>query len=123
MICNPDVNCDAGRLLGCGTYCCRLLVRLDPDEQDPGDGTTPPKGFVDKDKDGYCIHFDRDSELCRNWKNRPRVCREYSCNGDVLLQAAIKTSFKSLPELVRNAAMLYLPKELYISVPCHSDDK
>jgi hypothetical protein len=121
MACKADVNCDAGRKLGCGSYCCRLLVRLRPEEQEPGDGVTPPKGFVDKDQDGYCIHFDRDTELCKIWHERPQVCREYTCNTDFLLQTAIHNSFNSIADLVKRAAEFYLPKELYIRVPCHSD--
>lgn len=122
MACKADVNCDAGRKLGCGSFCCRLLVRLQPEEREPGDGITAAKGFVDKDENGYCIHFDRQTELCKIWQTRPQVCREYTCNSDFLLQTAIYNSFDSLVGLVKCAAKFYLPKEQYVTVPCHSDD-
>jgi len=43
-----NVDCDAGMRLGCQTYCCRLLVRLDPEEREICDGSTTAKGYVDK---------------------------------------------------------------------------
>jgi hypothetical protein len=113
-----DVDCEAGRRLGCATFCCRLLVRLDPDEREPGDGVTPPKGFVDKDPvSGLCIHFDPQSNLCRIWERRPRVCREYSCNPDPLLQVVLRQGFRSLVALLRASATAFIPRETYRYVP------
>ncbi len=112
-----NVDCVAGRVLGCQTYCCRLLVRLEPEERDYGDGTQTPKGCVDKAADGYCIHFDRNTHLCKNWHQRPRACREYSCNGELLLQVAIRHEFKNIVELVKLAATACIPLETYVSIP------
>lgn len=112
-----SVDCEAGRSLGCKTYCCRLLVRLEPDERVAGDGTQTPKGYVDKTADGYCIHFDRQSNLCGNWHNRPRACREYSCHGELLLQVALRHEFKNIVELVKLASTACIPLETYISIP------
>lgn len=112
-----NVDCVAGRKLGCQTYCCRLLVRLEPDERDKGDGSNTPKGYVDKAEDGYCINFDRQTHLCNNWHARPRACSAYSCNGELLLQVAIRHEFKNVVELVKLAATVDIPLESYINIP------
>jgi len=110
-----NVDCDAGRRQGCRTFCCRLLVRLAPDERSD-DG----KGFVDKDADGLCVHLDRDSYLCRIWAQRPKVCREYDCNSDDLLQVALRQGFRTIVDLAQAATRMYLPREQYLRVP-HRD--
>lgn len=79
-----------------------MLVRLDPEEREPTDGSTPPKGFVDKDEEGFCVHFHRETGHCAHWQSRPRVCREYDCNADSLLQIVLREGFVSLTTLVRN---------------------
>lgn len=118
-MCDADIDCDAGRALGCQTFCCRLLVRLDPDEREPGQNGLPPKGFVDKDlEDGLCIHLDRDNRRCRIWARRPRICREYHCNDDAMLQAALKLgTFRNIVELAKAAGHLNVPLENYVRVP------
>lgn len=112
-----DVNCDEGRKRGCQTYCCRLLVRLDPEEREPTQDGTPEKGFVDKTEDGYCIHFDRENFLCSIWHKRPKVCRQYDCNHDALLQAAVRERFRNIVELAKAAARIFVPRECYIRIP------
>lgn len=111
------VDCDTGRCMGCATFCCRMLVRLQLDEIKPGDGTSPPKSFVDKDTDGYCIHFDRESNHCNNWEERPKVCREYECNSDFLLQVVLREGFSNIANLAKAASKAYIPKESYIKIP------
>jgi hypothetical protein len=111
------VNCDEGRRLGCGTFCCRMLVRLQPDEMDPSDGTSPPKGFVDKDPEGYCIHFNRTNSLCLIWEKRPKVCRQYECNSDFMLQVALRHDFNNIVDLARASVNALIPKETYRYVP------
>lgn len=112
-----NVDCRKGRELGCQTYCCRLLVRLSPDERaaDGADGVA--HAFVEKSADGYCVNFDRDTHLCRTWNTRPRVCRSYDCDGDFLLQVAVRNEFKNIAELVKLAATAYIPKETYVHIP------
>ena len=111
------VDCDAGRRMGCATFCCRMLVRLQPDEMEPDDGITIPKGFVDKDPEGYCIHFDRDSGICNNWEKRPKICREYECNSDFMLQVVLREGFVNIAELAKASVRIYIPKETYIYIP------
>lgn len=120
-----DIDCEAGRALGCRTFCCRLLVRLDPDEREPSNNGLPPKGFVDKDlNDGLCIHLDRESYRCRIWARRPRVCREYHCNDDEMLQAALKLGeFRNIVELAKAATQMVLPRDSYVRVPLVDDRK
>jgi Fe-S-cluster containining protein len=113
----PIVDCEEGRRLGCQTFCCRLLVRLDPDEQEPATVSQMPKRFVDKDAQGYCVNLDRETHRCRVWARRPRACREYDCNSDFLLQVALRRRFANIVELVTAAGKEYIPKESYITVP------
>lgn len=98
-----SVDCATGRRLGCQTFCCRLLVRLEPEERRAQAGQVP-KGFVDKDPDGLCVHIDRETFWCRIWAERPRVCREYDCNADPLLQVALRRPFRTIVDLVAAAS-------------------
>jgi len=112
-----SVDCDRGRELGCQSFCCSLLVRLDPEEREPSKDGLPAKGFVPKDENGRCIHQDLESGLCRIWERRPRVCREYECNSDPLMQVVVKFGFTSLGTLFKNAKNGYIPKEHHIKIP------
>ena len=115
-----NVNCAVGRKMGCQIFCCRLLVRLDPDERMAGGNTSG--SFVEKNADGYCMNLDREICLCRIWEERPRVCRGYDCNSDFLLQVAVRNKFRNIAELARIAATAYIPKETYIQIPPVSAD-
>lgn len=117
-----DVDCAKGRQIGCQTYCCRLLVRLEPEERIVSKNGMPAPGFVEKNEKGYCVHFNSDSSLCAIWRNRPKVCREYSCNTDHLLQVALRDSFTSIVDLVKKAQSIFIPKETYIRIPCCGED-
>lgn len=111
------IDCEAGRRLGCNTFCCRLLVRYYEDERPPsGDGSIP-KGCVDKAADGLCIHLDRVTQRCGTWETRPRVCREYDCNGDYLLQVAVRVGVKNIVQLSRDTLTTRVPREDWVRVP------
>ena len=102
--------------MGCDSFCCRLLVRLEPDEMDyTVEGV--PKGFVDKGEDGNCIHFDNDTNLCRIWEKRPKICRAYDCNSDFMLQVVLREGFTNIADVARKATNAYIPKESYILIP------
>ena len=105
------INCNAGRDLGCATFCCRLHVRLSEEERPGFEGV----GTLEKRDDGLCVYLDRNSYLCSIWDKRPGVCREYTCNDDSLLQVVIREGFTDLKTLVRS--QLFIPKETYIKVP------
>lgn len=112
-----DIDCARGRALGCQTFCCRLLVRLEPDERPPAENGLAQKGYMDKDPDGYCIHFDRASGRCRIWENRPRICRAYNCNRDPLLQVALRYPFRNLADLLRASARMLVPRGTEKNMP------
>jgi Fe-S-cluster containining protein len=97
------VDCDAGRKLGCQTFCCRLIVRLAPAEEPRG---RTDRGTLAKDPvDGWCVHLDRATHQCRIWAERPEVCRRYDCNRDPKLQIVIRDSYSDLvPFRLREAA-------------------
>jgi len=105
------VDCEAGRELGCATFCCRLIVRLRDDERPSFDGA----GTIEKSEDGLCCYLDRDSYMCGIWEKRPQVCREYTCNDDDLLQIVLREGFKDLKTLA--LSKLFIPRETYIKIP------
>lgn len=117
------IDCELGRRLGCRTFCCRLLVRYYEDERPPSADGTTPKGCVDKAPDGLCIHLDRATERCGIWESRPRVCREYDCNSDYLLQVAVRRGVTNIVQLSRDALTLHVPREDWVCVAgCAGDD-
>ena len=106
------LDCEAGRLLGCQSFCCRLIVRLGPGEIDPGvseedRSTSPFKSCVDKDlTTGRCVYQDPESGNCLEWERRPAQCREYDCNEDPRLQIVLRDGFTSLTDLVKAPPVL-----------------
>ncbi len=95
------VDCDEGRRMGCATFCCRLIVRLAPGERDPSRPEDSRKRCVDKHPDtGLCMCFDADTGRCTAWQQRPKICREYDCNTDPLLQLVLAEGFTSLTRLL-----------------------
>ena len=98
------LDCDAGRKMGCKSFCCRLLVRLDQKEQTEIDPVTGrKKGYVDKKENGTCIYQDEKTGLCLNWKNRPRICREYDCNHDRMLQVVLNSRSNHLADWMKES--------------------
>lgn len=117
------VDCEAGRELGCRTFCCRLLVKLKPHEMAESVDGVPAKGYVDKDAQGLCVHMDSETWRCKIWQTRPSTCREYCCNNDFMLQVAIREGFTNIADLARKASVSYIPKETYIKVPVISQEE
>jgi len=111
------VDCEAGRRMGCATFCCRLLVRLKPHEMDKPKGHAAVKGFVDKDEQGMCIHLNRENGRCEIWEKRPEICREYDCNQDFLLQIVLRDGFTNIADIACKAIKAYIPKEKHIQIP------
>ena len=111
------VDCEIGRKLGCATYCCRLLVRLDENERQPSADGSVAKSCIDKAPDGLCIQLDRETQRCNIWEKRPRVCREYTCNGDPMLVAAIRMGVKNIVQLSRDSLSLDLAGETPARIP------
>lgn len=69
------IDCNAGRRMGCGTFCCKLLVRLRPEDAEALYPANPSKRFIDKNSDGYCMYLDRTTFRCDIWEKRPSICR------------------------------------------------
>lgn len=116
-----EVDCDVGRTMGCSTFCCRLIVRLTPAERERGlPGVEREMNCLPKSSDGWCIHFDRKTSLCRIWEERPAICREYDCNQDTLLQVVLQEGFRSLTQLVTDDREC--PRNARVRIP-RRDDK
>ena len=98
------LDCDAGRALGCKSFCCRLLVRLEEHERNEVDPTTNRlKGYVDKKENGTCLYQNEKTGLCDNWENRPKICSEYDCNYDKLLQIVIKSNGEKISDWMKES--------------------
>ena len=94
------LDCDQGRVMGCQSFCCALIVRLRDGERDPTVPDDSRKSCVDKSLDtGRCIHQDLDSGRCRIWSERPQTCKEYDCNLDNNLQAVLQFGFRSIMQI------------------------
>lgn len=122
----PDktcIDCEAGRAMGCKTFCCYLLVRLQPHEMViPEDGSTA-KGYVDKDPDGTCVNLDRETFGCKIWATRPHTCRVYECNSDFLLQVVLTQGFDGrIADLAKRAGNAFIPQETFKKVPLVKKD-
>lgn len=112
------LDCDAGRKLGCKSFCCRLLVRLEEHERNEIDPVTNrAKGYVDKKENGTCLHQDEETGLCQNWENRPKICREYDCNYDKLLQVVLVSKGKSISCWMKESVNVVIDKKDQQFVP------
>jgi hypothetical protein len=111
------IDCDAGRRLGCNTFCCRLVVRYAEDERPPSPDGTTAKGCVDKAPDGLCVHIDRITHRCGIWDKRPRICREYDCNTDYLLQIAVRVGVTNIVQLSRDALATKIAEAHWVTIP------
>jgi len=82
----PDIHIDCESRYGdCGGACCvHFNVQLTLDEIHSGnfqwDVGDPYR--LERGPDGHCINLDLDTLRCRVWKDRPTVCRQYSCQTD-----------------------------------------
>jgi hypothetical protein len=104
VIAETVLDCEAGRAMGCASFCCRLIVRLRPGEREPRASDGVHKSCVDKEPEsGLCVWFDTPSGHCKVWNERPGICREYDCNDDPLLQVVLREGFSSLVALVHAA--------------------
>jgi Fe-S-cluster containining protein len=111
------IDCQAGRELGCATFCCRLHVRLNEAERARFEGA----GTLEKNEDGLCTYIDKNTFRCTIWDQRPGVCREYTCNDDSLLQVVIREGFTNLKTLV--TSQIFIPKEIYVYVPTENTEE
>ena len=95
------VDCERGRLMGCRTFCCSLIVRLQEGERDPTQPQNERKHCIDKDPvSGRCVHQEEATDNCSIWTQRPLACRAYDCNQDWKLQVVLERGFTSVMKLV-----------------------
>ena len=110
------VDCEAGRRLGCGNLCCRLMVALSPEDIESGlQVQSPISGLLKQDRDGYCHYLDRESWRCTIWERRPLPCRLYNCNNDPKLQVMLREGFTSFSRAIEAAKKI--PREEWTPVP------
>jgi hypothetical protein len=78
-----EIDCDS-RIHLCKAACCRLPLALSKEDVQEGivrwDLGQP---YVNaQDKDGYCVHMNRQTCRCSIYTHRPIPCRGYDCRQD-----------------------------------------
>ena len=113
-----EVDC-AARLHICKAACCRLDFALSVEEVETGkvkwDLGRPY--FIRRERNGCCSHLEPGSLGCRIYRDRPAVCRGYSCANDtriwkdfdnmVLNQEWIDANLSQAPEPRAMAALMH----------------
>jgi hypothetical protein len=78
-----EIDCEH-RLPLCKAACCRLPLALSKEDVQEGiirwDLGQPY--IIAQDKDGYCVHMDRQTCRCTVYTQRPIPCRGYDCRKD-----------------------------------------
>ena len=101
------LDCESGKQMGCAAFCCRLLVRLQPGEKEPGGNNHPLKSCVDKiPHSGLCIYYSEQKQQCTVWDRRPQTCREYNCNEDPRLNMVLAEGYRGLVHLAKRVSEL-----------------
>jgi hypothetical protein len=79
-----DIDCKEGKNLGCLARCCYFFFGLSPQDVKEGIVKWDEKFpfMIKQREDKSCVHLNRNNLTCEIWKNRPAVCREYSCQND-----------------------------------------
>lgn len=77
------VNCEE-RLHICKAACCRLHFALSVNEIENGQAKWDlgQPYFIRQNKNGYCTHLKQEGHQCAIYKDRPHICRKYSCAED-----------------------------------------
>lgn len=77
------IDC-AARLPLCRAVCCTFRFYVTPQDLDEGivkwDYGHPY--WIRRREDGFCVHFDTDSSMCKIHDNRPFTCRVFDCRKD-----------------------------------------
>jgi putative zinc- or iron-chelating protein len=78
-----EIDCE-NRIPLCKAACCRLPLALSKEDVQEGivrwDLGQPY--IIAQDKDGYCVHMDRQTCRCAVYVQRPIPCRGYDCRQD-----------------------------------------
>jgi hypothetical protein len=80
---NVEIDCEK-RLHLCQAACCRLRFALTVPDVEKGavKWNLGQPYMIRQGADGYCFHFDRASQHCGIYEDRPFVCRAYDCRKD-----------------------------------------
>jgi len=77
---NPDIDCQSC-LQSCKAICCKIPFALS--RQDVQEGLVRWEFgrpyLIAHDKDGYCVHLNRENYQCTAYEHRPVPCRGFSC--------------------------------------------
>lgn len=112
------IDCDYGNRIGCETFCCKLIVRLTTEEAKKIYPNSPKKISLDHDmKTGYCEFLDKKNFRCRIFEIRPQICRSYTCNGEKMLQIALREEVGSIVELCKRVERKFIAKETFQTIP------
>ncbi len=78
-----EVNCEE-RLAVCKAVCCKLNFALTVEEIESGNAKWDlgQPYYVRQKENGYCTHFNKNSQCCSIYTERPGVCKKYSCAND-----------------------------------------
>jgi Fe-S-cluster containining protein len=99
------IDCE-NRVQLCKAACCRLAFALS--RQDVEEGIVKwnfEYPYMNaRDKEGYCVHLQRNNFCCAIYKNRPVPCRGYDCRNDkrIWLDFEKKEINPKLDELFRD---------------------
>ncbi|UCF04990.1 MAG: YkgJ family cysteine cluster protein [bacterium] len=80
---NGNVDCEE-RIAVCHGRCCQFGFALSAEEVASGKIDWDPNWpfYIKRDKDGFCVHWDRKTGFCGIYEQRPEICRTYSCEKD-----------------------------------------
>jgi len=68
----------------CRSVCCSFVFALTKKDVEKGIAKWNPKRpyFIQREEDGFCTHFNRETRFCTIWEDRPERCRYYDCRKD-----------------------------------------
>jgi len=94
-----QIDCE-NRVKLCRAACCRLRFALSKQDLEEGvvQWELSRPYLIRRGSDGYCGHFERDSQSCTIYQQRPVPCRAYDCRGDKRIWADFEKKVVS-PEL------------------------
>jgi Fe-S-cluster containining protein len=77
---NPEIDCQSC-LQSCKAICCKIPFALS--RQDVQEGLVRWEFgrpyLIAHDKDGYCVHLNRENYQCAAYEHRPLPCRGFNC--------------------------------------------
>jgi len=81
--------------MGRQTFCCRLLMRRDPDKRKSGSGISNVIG--EKSADVYCVNLDRKTHFCRILEKWNSSAMEFAANSCSIIDNAKMVGLTMVP--------------------------